>query len=69
MLPFTFEYRYFLNELTRYMLNVNFKTGWFYFISNFYTLLNDGYAMNVYNNRHCGSFSAQLNYVQLYFNS
>lgn len=51
------------------MSSVNFKTGWFQFISNFCTLLNDGYAMNVYHNRHCDSFSAQLVHLQLYCNT
>lgn len=58
-----------LNELTKDMPSVNFKTGWFHFISNFCPLLNDGYAMNVYHNRHCGSFSAQLGHLQLYCNT
>lgn len=29
------------------------------------TLLNDGYAKYVYNNRHCGSFPGQLSHISI----
>lgn len=48
---------------------ITIKAAWSDFISNLCTHLNDGYAKNEYNNKHCSIFLANCVHIKNLFNT